>query len=115
MTERGPLDAATVALVRVAAAVAQGNVPELKARVAEAQGAGVPPLWIDELLLQSLLVVGYPLALVAFGAWREVGGEGGGGGGAAAAEELAQEDWESWAGGGAAVRREGYGRRSDGR
>src|SRR5690349_23268228 len=102
MTERGPLDAATVALVRVAAAVAQGNVPELKARLAEAQGAGVPPLWIDELLLQSLLVVGYPLALVAFGAWREVGGEGGGGGGAAAAEELAHEAWQPWATRGAA-------------
>src|SRR6266480_3710072 len=60
------LEAQTAALVRVAAAVARGNPPEREARV--------PGLWIEELLLQSMLVVGYPLALVAFGAWRAVGG-----------------------------------------
>src|SRR6266545_6874087 len=71
----GPrLDAQTTALVRVAAAVARGKVPELKARFAAAREARVPGLWIEELLLQSMLVVGYPLALVAFGAWRGVGG-----------------------------------------
>src|SRR2546430_17185739 len=87
----GSLDPATAALVRLAAAVAGGDVPELHQRLAAAQGAGVAPLWIDELLLQSMLVVGYPLALVAFGVWRE-------GGGAAAAERhaaepLGQADW----------------------
>ncbi len=106
MSERGALDAATAALVRVAAAVAEGNVLELKTRLAAAQSAGVPALWIDELLLQSMLVVGYPLALVAFGAWREVGG----GGGPAAAEQLAHEDWQLWATRGAAACREVYGR-----
>src|SRR5437016_14559995 len=71
----GPvLDAPTAALVRVAAAVARGNGPELKARFAAARGARVPGRWIEELLLQSMLVVGYPLALVAFAAWRGVGG-----------------------------------------
>src|SRR2546421_458431 len=73
----GALDAATAALVRLAAAVAEGHVPELQQRLTAAQSAGVPPLWIDELLLQSMLVVGYPLALVAFGVWREVGGPAG--------------------------------------
>src|SRR6266513_2255050 len=68
------LEAQTAALVRVAAAVARGNPPELKARLAAARDARVPGLWIEELLLQSMLVVGYPLALVAFGAWRAVGG-----------------------------------------
>src|SRR3989440_8893381 len=104
----GALDAATAALVRLAAAVAEGHVPELHQRLAAAQGAGVPPLWIDELLLQSMLVVGYPLALVAFGVWREVGGA------AAAArhaaEPLAHVDWQAWADRGAAVCREVYGR-----
>src|SRR5881396_1517618 len=100
----GPvLDAPTAALVRVAAAVARGNPPELKARLAAARDARVPGLWIEELLLQSMLVVGYPLALVAFAAWRGVGGpapiEGDG------AEDLAHTDWESWA-----VCREVYGR-----
>src|SRR5439155_1216086 len=71
----GPvLDAPTAALVRVAAAVARGDGPELKARFAAARDARVPGLWIEELLLQSMLVVGYPLALVAFAAWRGVGG-----------------------------------------
>src|SRR5881275_3793539 len=105
----GPgLDAPTAALVRVAAAVARGNGPELKARFAAAREARVPGLWIEELLLQSMLVVGYPLALVAFAAWRRVGGpapiEGDG------AEDLAHADWESWAARGAAVCREVYGR-----
>src|SRR2546428_5589651 len=106
----GPvLDAPTAALVRVAAAVARGNGPELKARFAAARDARVPGRWIEELLLQSMLVVGYPLALVAFAAWRGVGGpapiEGDG------AEDLAHADWESWAARGAAVCREVYGAR----
>ena len=103
-----PLDAATAALVRLAAAVAEGHLPELHERFVAARQAGVPPLWIDELLLQSMLVVGYPLALVAFGVWREVGG------GAAAArhaaEPLAHGDWQTWADRGAAVCRDVYGR-----
>src|SRR6266436_9732111 len=104
----GPvLDAQTAALVRVATAVARGKVPELKARFAAARDARVPGLWIEELLLQSMLVVGYPLALVAFAAWRGVGGpapvEGG-------AEDLAHANWESWAARGETVCREVYGR-----
>jgi len=102
------LDEQTAALVRVAAAVAQGDVSALEARLRATRDAGVPGLWIEELLLQSMLVVGYPLALVAFGVWRAVGGpapaEGHG------AEPLAHEDWEAWAARGAAVCREVYGR-----
>src|SRR5947208_11972716 len=110
MSETGapPLDARTAALVRVAAAVARGKAPELEMRFAAARDARVPGLWIEELLLQSMLVVGYPLALVAFAAWRGVGGpapiEGDG------AEDLAHADWESWAARGAAVCRAVYGR-----
>jgi len=112
MPDRGAavLDAPTSALVRVAAAVARGKTPELTARLAAARDARVPGLWIEELLLQSMLVVGYPLALVAFGAWRAVGGpapvEGEGDG----AEDLAHADWESWTARGAAVCRAVYGR-----
>src|SRR5438874_3333949 len=105
---QGPLDPATAALVRLAAAVAEGDVSELQERLAAAQGAGVSSLWIEELLLQSMLVVGYPLALVAFGVWREIAGltaEGG-----HAAEPLAHEDWQAWADRGAAACREVYGR-----
>ena len=103
------LEEQTAALVRVAAALAHGDVRELKARFATAGDAGVRALWIEELLLQSLLVVGYPLALVAFGVWRAVGAhpkvERGDG-----AEELAHEDWQGWAARGATVCREVYGR-----
>src|SRR6266700_4847973 len=110
MSETGApaLDAPTAALVRVAAAVARGKARELTARFAAARDARVPGLWIEELLLQSMLVVCYPLALVAFAAWRGVGGpapiEGDG------AADLAHADWKAWAARGAAVCREVYGR-----
>src|SRR5438105_9439449 len=111
--ERDALAPATTALVRVAAALAEGKVAVLRDRFVAARTARVPDRWIEELLLQSLLVVGYPLALVAFGVWREVQGplfgpsDGGGGGGG---EELAHEDWQSWATGGSAVCAAVYGR-----
>jgi len=111
--ERDALDPATTALVRVAAALAEGKVAVLRDRFVAARTARVPDRWIEELLLQSLLVVGYPLALVAFGVWREVQGplsgpsDGGGGGGG---EELAHEDWQSWATRGSAVCAAVYGR-----
>ena len=105
---QGALDPATAALVRLAAAVAQGDVPKLHQRLAAARGAGVAPLWIEELLLQSMLVVGYPLALVAFGVWRQVAGPTAKG--EHAAEALAHEDWQAWADRGPAVCREVYGR-----
>src|SRR6266581_1577210 len=112
MSETGApaLDARTAALVRVAAAVARGKAPELEMRFAAARDARVPGLWIEELLLQSMLVVGYPLALVAFGAWGGLGGAIVGDGGGAGAEDLAHGDWEAWAARGAVVCREVYGR-----
>ena len=108
MSETGapPLDARTAALVRVAVAVARGKAPELEMRFAAARDARVPGLWIEELLLQSMLVVGYPLALMAFGTWRGLGAPVEGDG----AEDLAHADWEAWAARGAVVCREVYGR-----
>src|SRR6266550_3851735 len=106
---RTTLDPPTVALVRLAAALAAGKVEVLRDRFVAARAATVADRWIEELLLQSLLVVGYPLALVAFGVWHEVqgprsgAGEGGG-------EELAHEDWQAWAARGGAVCAAVYGR-----
>ena len=110
-----PLDPRTVALVQVAAALAEGKAPALRQRLVAARAAAVPDIWIEELLLQSLLVVGYPLALVAFGVWREITGPAsargdGGGSGGGEGEELAHADWESWAKRGAAVCAAVYGR-----
>src|SRR3989442_15705739 len=91
------LDAQTAALVRIAAALPRGKTPELQARFAAARDARVPGMWVEELLLQSMLVGGYPLALVAVAAWRGVGGpalvEGGG-------QDLAPADLGSGAGAG---------------
>ena len=95
--------------MRVAAALAEGKIDVLRDRFGAARAAGVPDRWIEELLLQSLLVVGYPLALVAFGVWREVSGPvsaprvGGG-------EELAHEAWQAWAQRGSTVCAAVYGR-----
>lgn len=102
------LDPSTAALVHVAAGVAKGDGRELETRLQAARKAGVPVLWVEELLLQSMLVVGYPLALVAFGVWRAVAGPAPAEG--PEAEPLAHEDWESWAARGAAVCRQVYGR-----
>src|SRR2546425_8180908 len=110
--QRAALDPPTVALVEVAAALAEGKTPALRQRLVAARAAAVPDIWIEELLLQSLLVLGYPLALVAFGVWREITGPasgrgdwggGGGGGGGGGREEPGHAGWESWAEGGAAV------------
>ncbi len=73
MPERSTgLDAQTRALVHVAVAVASGDTVALRQRLGAASTARVPARWIDELLLQSLLNVGYALGLQAFGVWREV-------------------------------------------
>jgi 4-carboxymuconolactone decarboxylase len=119
--DHGVLDPKSAALVRVAAGIALGSSPELTARLARARSAGVPGRWIEELLLQSLLVVGYPLTLVAFAAWRELTGplpssgsdgpgEGEGEGEGDDAEALAHADWKAWAERGSAVCRAVYGR-----
>jgi 4-carboxymuconolactone decarboxylase len=107
------LDPQTAALVRAAAALAEGHIAELKQRFLDARAAGVPDLWVEELLLQSLLHVGYPLTLVGFGVWREVTGPlaaAGGDAGDGPGEALAHEDWQSWADRGARVCAEVYGR-----
>ena len=66
------LDQRTMALARVAMAVAGGDEPAIRDRMLAARGAGAPDVWMDELLLQSLLNVGYPLTLVAFAVWRGI-------------------------------------------
>lgn len=72
MAKQDSLDAPTLNLVRFAAAIAQGYEPELRERASACKTAQVPPTWVDELILQSILMVGYPRALVAFGLWRKV-------------------------------------------
>ncbi|HEU4587703.1 MAG TPA: carboxymuconolactone decarboxylase family protein, partial [Gemmatimonadales bacterium] len=74
MAKQDSLDPQTRDLVRFAAAIAQGYEPELRERVAPLRSSQVPPSWVEELLLQSVLMCGYPRALVAFGIWRKFSG-----------------------------------------
>src|SRR5512145_565598 len=99
------LDSKTIALIRVATAIAKGPDAALQDRMRAARGAAVPAAWIEELLLQSLLNVGYPLALAAFAVWREVAGPARDTG-----ETIAHGVWAQWQRRGAEACRAVYGR-----
>jgi 4-carboxymuconolactone decarboxylase len=68
------LDPPTRALIQLAAAIALGRTGLIADRCRAATAAGVSPLWVDELILQSVLMAGYPRALTAAAVWREVVG-----------------------------------------
>ena len=74
MARHDSLDLPTLQLVRFAAVVAQGEGSELGERVPPLLEAQVPVAWVEEMLLQSVLMVGYPRALIALGVWRKVAG-----------------------------------------
>lgn len=74
MAKQDSLDPQTRELVRFAAAIAQGDEPEIRERVRSLRMAQVPVGWVEELLLQSILMCGYPRALVALAMWRKFSG-----------------------------------------
>jgi 4-carboxymuconolactone decarboxylase len=74
MAKQDSLDPQTRDLVRFAAAIAQGYEPEMRERVGPLRASQVAPAWVEELILQSVLMVGYPRALIAFGVWRKFSG-----------------------------------------
>jgi 4-carboxymuconolactone decarboxylase len=74
MAKQDSLDPQARDLVRFAAAIAQGYEPELRERVAPLRSSQVPVIWVEELLLQSVLMVGYPRTLIAFTLWRKFSG-----------------------------------------
>lgn len=74
MTTNPSLDLPTHALVRLAAAVAAGEESAMRQAMTETVAVGTDPAWVEELLLQSVLMTGYPRALVAFGLWRKASG-----------------------------------------
>lgn len=98
------LDPATRALVRVAIRIARGDLEGLRAQMAGVAAFGVPGAWVEELLLQSLLNVGYALTLQAFGVWREVCPT------PEPGESLSHAQWSQWAERGAEVCARVYGR-----
>lgn len=72
MARKDQLEPATLHLVRFAAAVAQGYEPELRQGASACRSGQVPVPWVEEMLLQSLLMVGYPRTLIAFAIWRKL-------------------------------------------
>lgn len=87
----GAVDQALGALIRFAVAVATGRDSLLASRAADLVAVRAPGPWVDELLLQSVLMVGYPRALVAAGVWRRVSGLP-----APASEPALEEDPTEW-------------------
>jgi 4-carboxymuconolactone decarboxylase len=67
---RPVLDEVTHRLVTLASAIAGGDPIAIEQGVSQALRSGVPALAVDELVLQSVLTVGWPRALVAAGICR---------------------------------------------
>jgi 4-carboxymuconolactone decarboxylase len=67
------LDDATVALVRAAAALSSAGEDSIRAALEEAL-AVTPPVWMEELLLQTYLFAGFPRALNGMRMWRRLSG-----------------------------------------
>jgi 4-carboxymuconolactone decarboxylase len=66
------LDPATTALVLAAAAMNDADEAAIERRLRAALEAGADPVWLDELILAGVLVVGFPRALVFAGVLRRL-------------------------------------------
>src|SRR2546421_8669847 len=66
------LDTPTIALVRLAAAIAAADEATVRESFLAAVAAKVPPIWMDELIIQSYLFSGFPRALNAAREWRRI-------------------------------------------
>lgn len=66
------LDAATQGLVRVALEMPHASETELGDWMRRAREDGTPALWLEELLLASVLYVGFPRAIVAWTVYRRL-------------------------------------------
>lgn len=69
------LDDATLALLRLAAAIARGGREVVHDAAVSAASVPLAPEVVDELLLQSVLTVGWPRALTAAAVWRRASGQ----------------------------------------
>jgi len=98
------LDERTKALVSLAARIAEGSEPSIERAVDAIISAGVESAWVDELLLQSVLITGWPRALTAARLWRQRGAPVAGG---EDATDYAR--YELWKARGEAICREVYG------
>ena len=86
------LDAATAALVRVAAAIPDADETTLDAVIRAALDAGVATAWLDELVLAGVLFAGFPRGLVYAAALRKVAPHR-----AEAGDATDYDRWQDWA------------------
>ncbi len=68
------LPADVAALVRFSARIAIGTEAEIRNGCAEVLAADVPLAWVEECILQSYLMAGFPRALNAMREWRKASG-----------------------------------------
>lgn len=68
------LDPPVAALVRLAARIAAGSEADVRVGFLQALDAETPTPWVEELILQSYLFVGFPRSLNAAREWRKVSG-----------------------------------------
>ena len=99
------LDQPTRGLVRVALGLQTGSETQLGAWMGEALRGGTPALWLEEMLISSVLYVGFPRALVAMGEFRRLSGQP-----APGAEATDYARWEEWRERGEAACRVVYGK-----
>jgi 4-carboxymuconolactone decarboxylase len=64
------LDVPTVALIRLAGAIAGGSEQGVRDALATTRAEQVPARWVEELVVQSYLFSGFPRALNAAREWR---------------------------------------------
>lgn len=98
------MDAETRGLLRVALGIFDLPEAVLEERMRNARAGGTPAVWLEELILSSVLFVGYPRALVAAGVFRRIEpahAEGG--------EPSQYEGWREWLARGEATCRTIYG------
>jgi 4-carboxymuconolactone decarboxylase len=102
------LDAATRGLVRVALALPSAPETQLGDLMRRAKEEGAPAIWLEELLLSSLLYVGFARTLVAAAVFRRLEPD------LASDGEVSQyEHWREWLERGEATCRVIYGKHYD--
>jgi len=74
MSRRDALDPRTAELVALAAAIADGGVSGIREALERARDADVPGRWVEELLLQTYLMCGFPRMLEGLRLFRQTWG-----------------------------------------
>ncbi|HVO35770.1 MAG TPA: carboxymuconolactone decarboxylase family protein [Gemmatimonadales bacterium] len=102
------LDPQTQGLMRVALALPHASENELADWMRRAREEGTPALWLEELLLASVLYVGFPRAIVAWTVYRRLEPDP-----APGSEPSDYARWQEWQGRGEAACRAVYGKHYD--